>query len=262
MKKYISVLALDVKNTIFKVLGILILMSVAQLGYFYLFMQKELAFWHIAAASWQVPGMVTSFDLMLTESRMEIFFMISVALVGAVLIRGCSEHGKVRSKFTWHRLQIERRQVFAVWAAYRVLCMALVAAWQILLLIVMDGMYQEIWAQGYAPQSLFLACYRNEFMHGLLPLSDPFYAVRLVCCLLFWGMGTAYVGYAGFLEHQQGCSIVIVGILFTVILFPMTSTDLWFEVLYMAVIVFWNIGIVISVKGSLGEHYDGPNSIK
>ena len=42
MKRYISVLALDVKNTIWKVLGILVLMSAVQLGYFYLFLQKVL----------------------------------------------------------------------------------------------------------------------------------------------------------------------------------------------------------------------------
>ena len=257
MRKYISVLALDVKNTIFKVLGILILMSVAQLGYFYLFMQKELAFWHIAEASWQAPGMVTGFDLMLTESHVEIFFMIMVVLIGVVLIWGCSEHGKVRSKFTWHRLQIERRQVFAVWAAYRGFCMAFVMAWQILLIIVMDGMYQEIWAQGFGPQSLFLACYRNSFMHSLVPLSDPFWAVRNVCCILFWGMATAYVGYAGFAEHQQGCTIVITGAFFSVLLFPMTGSDLWFKILYMSVLVIWTIGIILSVRESLGEHYDG-----
>lgn len=257
MKKYISVLALDVKNTIFKVLGILILMSAVEFGYFYLYLQKEVERWQSAGVPWQAPGMVTSFDSMLTESRMEIFFMITVALIGAVLIWACSEHGKVRSKFTWHRLQIERRQVFAVWAAYRVLCMVLVAAWQILLIIAMDGMYQEIWAQGHAPQSLFLACYRNQFLHGLLPLSDPFGAVRNVCCMLLWGMGTAYVGYAGFAEHQQGCSIVIVGMLFTVVLFPVIVPVLWYKILSLAVPILWTVGIIISVKGSLGEQYDG-----
>lgn len=88
MKKYISVLALDVKNTIFKVLGILILMSAVQLGYFYLYLQKEIEMWHSVESSWQVPGMVTSFDWMLTDSRMEIFFMITVALICLVLIWG------------------------------------------------------------------------------------------------------------------------------------------------------------------------------
>lgn len=257
MKKYISVLALDVKNTIFKVLGILILMSAVQLGYFYLYLQKEIEMWHSVESSWQVPGMVTSFDWMLTDSRMEIFFMITVALICLVLIWGCSEHGKVRSKFTWHRLQIERRQVFAVWVVYRVFCMALVVAWQILLTIVMDGMYQEMWAQGYAPQSLFLACYRNHFMHGLVPFSDPLWVVRNVCFILFWGMGTAYVGYAGFAEHQQGCGIVITGILFTVLLFHMIGSDLWFKILCLAVPILLMVGIIISVKGSLGEYYDG-----
>lgn len=257
MKKYISVLALDVKNTIFKVLGILIFMSVAQLTDFYFLLKKELERWQSVEMSWLEAGRVTSFDWMLSESHIVIIFVAALLLICAALIWGCSEHGKVRSKFTWHRLQIERRQVFAVWAAYRVLCMVLVVAWQILLIIAMDGMYQKMWAQGYAPQSLFLACYRNQFLHGLLPLSDPFYAVRLVCCMLLWGMGTAYVGYAGFAEHQQGCSIVIVGILFTVVLFLGIVPLLWYKILSLAVPILWIAGIIISVKGSLGEHYDG-----
>lgn len=256
MKKYISVLALDVKNTIYKVLGILILMSVAQMADFYMLLQKEMERWQSVGSSWLEPGMVTGLAWMLVESHIEIIFAIALLLICAALIWGCSEHGKVRSKFTWHRLQIERRQVFAVWAAYRVFCMALVIAWQILLIIVMDGMYQEIWAQGHAPQALFLAFYRNEFLHGLLPLSDPFYAVQLVCCIVFWGMGTAYVGYAGFAEHQQGCSIVIAGLIFSVLLFQVLDNDR-FKFFYIAVPIFWIIGIIISVKGSLGEHYDG-----
>ena len=260
MKRYISVLALDVKNTIWKVLGLLVIMSAVQLGYFYLFLQKEVERWNDAEMPWGKRGTVTSFDWIITNSYISIFFIISAVLLWAVLIWECSEHGKVRSKFTWHRLQIERRQVFAVWAGYRAFCMAVMFVWQILILLVMDGMYQEIYAMGDAPQSLFLACYRNSFVHALIPLSDTFYMVRLVCCVLLWGMGTAYVGYMGFAAHRDGCTIVIAGMLYTLILFIIPLDLFWFKALYMTLVFSWAIGIVFSVKGSLGKHYDGQNS--
>lgn len=260
MKRYISVLALDVKNTIWKVLGVILFMSAVQLGYFYLFLRKEVEIWKDVESSWGKRGTVTSFDWMITNSHIYIFFIISAVLVWAVLIWGCSEHGKVRSKFTWHRLQIERRQVFAVWAGHRAFWMAVLVIWQIMLLVVMDRMYQEMWALGYAPQSLFLACYRNSFVHALIPLSDPFYMVCLVFCVLLWGMGTAYVGYMGFEEHKDGCTIVNAGMLYTLILFIIPLDLFWFKALYMTFIFSWAIGIVFSVKGSLGKHYDGQNS--
>ena len=260
MKKYISVLALDVKNTIWKVLGLLALMSAVQLGYFYLFLQKEVERWKEAEMPWGKRGTVTSFDSMITNSRISIFFIISAVLIWVVLIWGCSEHGKVRSKFTWHRLQIERRQVFVVWVVHRAFWMAVMLVWQICLLVIMDGMYQEIWALGDAPQSLFLACYRNSFVHALIPLSDSFYMVRLVCCVLLWGMGTAYVGYMGFAAHRDGCTIVLAGMFYTLILFIIPLDLFRFKALYMTLVFSWVIGIVVSVKGSLGKHYDGQNS--
>ena len=260
MKRYISVLALDVKNTIWKVLGIMMFMSVVQLGYFYLFLQKEVERWKEAEMPWGRRGTVTSFDWVITNSYISIFFIISAVLLWAVLIWGCSEHGKVRSKFTWHRLRMDRRNVFAVWAGYRVFLMMVMLVWQILLLVVMDGMYQEIWASGYAPQSLFLACYRNSFVHALIPLSDSFYMVRLVLCVLFWGIGTAYVGYMGFAAHRDGCTIVIAGMLYTLILFIIPLDLFWFKALYVTLIFIWTIGIVFSVRESLGKHYDGQDS--
>lgn len=260
MKKYISVLALDVKNTIWNVLRIMALMSAVQLGYFYFFLRKEVERWKDVELLWGKRGSLTSFDEILTNSYISIFFIVSMVLVWAVLIWGCSEHGKVRSKFTWYRLQIERRQLFAVWAGHRAFLMAVMLIWQIILLVIMDGMYQKIWALGDAPQSLFLACYRNSFVHALIPLSDPYYMVRLVCCVLLWGMGTTYVGYMGFAEHRDKCTIVIAGMLYTLILFIIPLDVFWFKAIYMILILGWGIGILVSVKGSLGKHYDGQSN--
>jgi hypothetical protein len=73
-------------------------------------------------------------------------------------------------------------------------------------------------------------------------------------------MGTAYVGYMGFAAHRDGCTIVIAGMLYTLILFIIPLDLFWFKALYMTLVFSWAIGIVFSVKGSLGKHYDGQNS--
>lgn len=260
MRKYISVLALDVRGTIYKILGVLILMSAAQLGNFYRVLKGNLARWEQYNYDLKkYKQLILSFEQAIEESYIQYFFGAMVVFVCAILIWGCSEHGKVRSKFLLWRLRIERRQVYLVWSIYRTFMIALVIAWQLLLVVAMNEMYQSIIANEMAPQSLFLAFYRNLFLHSLLPLSDIFGVVWLSVFIVLCGMGTAYIGYRDITEHQSACSAVLgvmaYGTLFVTV--GILSELRWLSVLTVIVALITIICMAISVKGSLGEHYDG-----
>ncbi len=262
MKKYLSVLALDVRGTIYKILGVLLVMSAAQLANFYRVLRGNLAQWHQYNYNMDLNEydmLIITFEQALEEGYIQYFFGAMLVFVCAILIWGCSEHGKVRSKFFLWRLRIERRQVYVVWSIYRSFIIALVIAWQILLVIAMNGMYQSLIAGEMAPQSLFLSFYRNLFLHSLLPLSDVFSMVWLGMFIVLCGMGTAYIGYRGIAEHQSACSAVL-GVMAYAILFVavgILSELHWLRVLTIIVVIITTFCMVISVKGSLGEHYDG-----
>lgn len=262
MKKYLSVLALDVRCTIYKILGVLILMSGAQLAVFYRVLRGNLARWNQYNYNMDLNEynmLIITFEQAIEESYIQYFFGAMVVFVCAILIWGCSEHGKVRSKFLLWRLRVERRQVYVVWSVYRTFIVALVIAWQILLIVAMNEMYQHIIAYEMAPQSLFLAFYRNLFLHSLLPLSDVFGMVWISIFIVLCGMGTAYIGYRDITEHQSACSAVL-GVMAYATLFVavgILSEVRWLGVLTLIVALITIICMGISVKGSLGEHYDG-----
>ena len=262
MRKYISVLALDVRCTIYKILGVIILMSGAQLGNFYRVLQRNLARWNQYNYNMdpsEYNMLILTFEQAIEEGYIQFFFGAMVVFVCAILIWGCSEHGKVRSRFLLWRLRIERRQVYVVWSIYRTFIIALVIAWQLLLVVIMNEMYQSIIANEMAPQSLFLAFYRNLFLHSLLPLSDVFGMVWLSIFVVLCGMGTAYIGYRDITEHQSACSAVL-GVMAYATLFVtvgILSEVRWLAVLTVIVAFITIICMIISVKGSLGAHYDG-----
>lgn len=260
MKRYLSVLALDARCTVYKMLGILVMMAIAQLAFFYRVLQNTINQWQEIGANWRENGLLVTFEQAIEGSYINIFFVITLVGIMLVLIWSCSEHGKSRSKQLLWRLRIERRRLFVVWSIYRFFCILIVFAWQILLVMAMDELYQYMIAQGLAPQSLFLAFYRDDFLHGLLPISDIMGCILLLCFVVLWSMSIAYVGYMGFTEHRTACSVALVPDVYTIYIVSMgvpVGLNFWVEALFAFIAVIACICMMISVTGSLGKDYEG-----
>ena len=262
MKKYLSVLALDARCTVYKLLGILLASSVLQIWNFRRILWKTMHYYidNLGAeetAQIEERRLLITFERALGESHLQWFFGVTLLLSVAVLIYSCSEHGKVKTKqFLW-RLRIERRGLYIVWAFYRVFWFALIMAWQILLVIGLNEMYQQLIGKGKAPQSLYMAFQRNAFLHNMLPLTDVLGIVKLLCMIVFLGMGTAYVGYRGIGEHKNACGAVAVLMIYAILLFAAGADIFFIEIVFIGACVIAIIGMAVSVAGSLGEHYDG-----
>ena len=262
MKKYLSVLALDAKCTVYKLLGILFVSGLVQIWNFRRVLLETLHNYvdNLGAeetARIEERRLLITFERALGESYLQWFFGVTLLLSVAVLIYGCSEHGKVKTKqFLW-RLRIERRGVYIVWALYRIFWVALIIAWQILLVIGLHEMYQQLIGKGKAPQSLYMAFQRNSFLHNLLPLTDVLGIVKLLCMVVFLGMGAAYVGYRGISEHKNACGAMTVLMIYAILLFSAGADGYAIDMVFISLSVSTSVGMAVSVAGSLGEHYDG-----
>ena len=262
MKKYVSVLALDARCTVYKLIGILLASGALQIWNFRRVLLKTIHNYVDnlgveETAQIEERRLLITFERALGESYLQWIFGVTLLLAMAVLIYSCSEHGKVKTKqFLW-RLRIERRIVYVVWALYRLFWVTLIMAWQILLVLGLHEMYQQLIGKGKAPQALYMAFQRDSFLHNLLPLRDVLGIVKLLCMIIFLGMGAAYVGYRGIDEHKNACVTVAGIMIYGILLFAAGADILSIELVFIGVCVIAIIGMAVSVAGSLGEHYDG-----
>lgn len=160
MRNYLSVIALAARGTLFKVLGILLIMAAAELGIFYV----------------KLNGYA---DLPLLENIIDTCFIRYIFTAGFILATVqlfffLSRKSNVQTRYTLSRLPIKETRVSAVFAVYNLSIILIAWAVQLLLIVIMGQMYiQANTAEPYSPV-LFLAFYRSPFLHGLLPLEDWF----------------------------------------------------------------------------------------
>lgn len=123
-------------------------------------------------------------------------FLAALGAAFFILLRTESLLGNV-GQYTMMRLRIGPTAVFIRKTVYNVLCLLVLFAAQIWLIFWFAWLYGRIpEAQGAAlpgenRQLLFLAFYRSEFLHCLLPMAETGKWVRNALCLLALGMDAA-----------------------------------------------------------------------
>ena len=168
MKRYGSILMLLARSTVLKLVGLLAGMTAVEIG---------LVFWQ----GRNVPGLEQLFE----QTRMH--WVFGAALIGMALMLGntlCESGGKL--DYTLRRLRVSDRELFLCQSLYNAACFILLWTVQVLvaLLLCRYWMGQQ---ESMSHQAVFLACYRSEFLHSLLPLEDVTRYVRNL--FLFAGLG-------------------------------------------------------------------------
>lgn len=158
MKNYLSVTALASRGTLFKILGILLVMTALQIGMFY----------HTMGNGTELP----LFETLIAESHIQYVFIAGFILAVIQPFLFFARKGGAKSGYTLSRLSVKETHVSVMFALYNLGCIITVWAGELLAVIIMGQMY--IHANTGDPYSpvLFLAFYRSPFLHGLLPLSD------------------------------------------------------------------------------------------
>lgn len=195
MREHLSVLMLMARSTIYKVLGIFFLMAAAEGGLFYLALNRAVATEAPGAGSLEMEGPqmnITGMEQVFQQSRIIWIFALTFLLITALLCLTGTEFGG-KQGYTLRRLSIPERTIFLWQAFYNTCCFFLLWAVQLFIVLALCKLYAEkMDPVAVTQQTVFLAFYRNSFLHSLLPLAEISRYARNVLLVLGLGISSAY----------------------------------------------------------------------
>lgn len=158
MKRYVSVFEMIARSSIYKVLLALGAMLVAQGVCFYMTMLSP-------------SGL--SIEDYIEQSQYSLIFKIAYVLITVILVVPGMDIGSKQS-YTLKRLRIKESRIFWLQALYNFFAYVLLWGGQLMMLLGSAIVYQKNLPEGatFTNQTMFLAFYRNDFMHNILPLED------------------------------------------------------------------------------------------
>lgn len=209
MKKHLSVFGLFARSSIYKVLGILGLMCIAEVGLFAFLFAGELS-----------ADPIGRFEHYVGISHMDLCFAAAFLLITFVLCLPGTEFG-AKVGYTIRRLSVSERAVFYHQAAFNAVAYILLWAVQVGLLYGFG-----LWYTASAPadtvnhHSVFLAFYRDDFMHTVLPLSEGMLWIRNFLLILSLGLASAEFPY---IQRRKKYSAEIAVVAIYMLLFFVTG---------------------------------------
>lgn len=178
MKKYFSVFALAVRQSFYKILGILAVMAIVEFGVF------------LTGKEWY------DFEGMIRQSHLRIFFFLAFLLVTGCLILANMEQGGSKERYLLKRLSMDERAIVVLWSIYGVLVYLIFLVVQAAVVIGMGLLFlRNAPADHQTGQSIFIAFMSEPFLHSVLPVFEPVRMVRNLCIALMLGMETAVFGW-------------------------------------------------------------------
>lgn len=190
MKRYLSVFEMITRSSIYKVLGILAALAIAELGMFYISLQQPLA------------GIQPNLEEIVDQSHFVYAFGVAYLLMTVVLVLPGTNMGSMQG-YTLQRLRIKENKVFLLQSIYNVFCYILLWAAQLGILLIASGYYMTHKTDAVRTnQTVFLAFHRNDFMHSILPSQDIFSWFILIYLIVGTGILAAL-----FTKNQRNGSI-------------------------------------------------------
>ena len=191
MKKYISIFELFARNTIYKILLVLIAMGITQVAMFRKVMYEWIPMDYYNLDFQAIEHY--TLEYMVDQSKSVIFMAIAFVLITVILcLNGCNMGSK--SSYTLWRLQVTEKKIFTMQSIYNSLCYMLLFGFQIVVFFIQSSMYTEN-AEYVTNQTVFLAFYRNDFMHSVLPLEGTMRWIASVLMVLGCGVATTVFTY-------------------------------------------------------------------
>lgn len=227
MKKHLSVFGLFARSSIYKVLGILGLMCVAEIGLFVLKFAGE------AKAEY-----VGRFEYYVGVSRIEICLALAfIFITFALCLPGTEFASKVG--YTLRRLSVSERAVFYHQVVFNTIVYIFLWAVQIGLLYGFGLWYSATVPSAFANNnSIFLAFFRDDFMHTILPLSEVMLWIRNFLLVITLGFASAEFPY---IQRRKKYSSFIIPVTIFMLLFFITGIggveNIIFSVLLFIIVV-------------------------
>lgn len=189
MKQHSSVVMLFMRSSIYKIFLLFLVMIASESIWFYRTIQKL----QEKKQSGEVDVLVP--EVVFEEAHLMVIFAAAVIVMTVIL--ACVGRSAVgHQEYTWNRLSISPNSVFAWQAVYNCSCFLMLWFVQAALAYGLCLYYVKTADAGAVThQSLFLAFYREPFLHGLVPLHNIWYWVRNIFLFCALGFSVAYDVY-------------------------------------------------------------------
>ena len=238
MKKHLSVFGLFARSSIFKVIGILLLMCAVEIAFFHVELQNALEAYEV------VDYGMASLERMFMRAATNVYFRVALALITIVIcLPGCEF--KSKTSYTMRRLAISEQATFFHQAAYNTLVYLMLFAVQLVVVFGLSQYYLAVVPEEcISNQTMFLAFYRNEFLHSLLPLEDIGLWIRNGLLIITFGLATAEYPYKQ--RRRKFSSTAIALVVYTIVWFDQSIGQLA-HVITTSIIALMLIGTTIYV---------------
>lgn len=182
MRKHLSVFMLYARSSLFRVLLIFILMAVLELVLFYFAVERVMVSESIGL------------ERMINKSCVGLVMGAAfIAMSAQLSIMGCEYVSK--QSYTLRRLSVSEGSVFAWQALFNTLMYLLLWGVQLGLVLIMCAYGVEKMGALASNQATFLAFYRSQFLHSLLPLGEWTRYLRNIILIIALGLASALFSY-------------------------------------------------------------------
>ena len=196
MKERMSVFMLMARNSFYKIFGLLVVMIAIEAGMFGLALNRG------------VSSDGFGLEYVIDKSHIAIVFFIAFVILDIILISfvGYGESGTHR--YTLMRLSITRKEVYFIQSIFNILCYVLFWATQVLVVVLLSYLYIRKAPEGHVTgQTIFLAFYRNDFLHSLLPFEDfPFWIRNVLVCVALGFRSAMHLTEGGRVKRSYGAA--------------------------------------------------------
>lgn len=157
MKKHLSVIGLFCRSTIYRLLGVSVLAIAAEIILFVLAMKNNPDY---------------GIEMLISTAYIPVVFLLWFMLFTVVLVLpGCDF--KSCSAYTFRRLRISEKAVFVCQSIYNAVCYLMLLCIQIVAAYGLCMIYTHFApAELLSGHTVFLAFYRSDFLHSILPLQE------------------------------------------------------------------------------------------
>lgn len=240
MKRYISVFEMIIRSSIYKVIGILALLSMVELGTFFIAFQQPLA------------SIQPNLEELIDQSHFVYMFGIAYLLMTVALVLPGTNIGSMQG-YTLQRLRIKEKKVFLLQCIYNVLCYVLLWATQLGVLLVASSYYMAHKTDAVLTnQTVFIAFHRNEFMHSILPMQDVVNWLLLVGIII--GTGCFAADFTRMQRRGKVAWILIFFVATACISFPRAIDEE--PVLFIIAMLIWSSFILLRAILNRGAEED------
>ena len=246
MRRHLSVLGLWARCSLYKILGVIAVMCIAEYMLFYFNMKREITVYE-ATDTFSRPEMLID--------RSGVFLCFAAAFIIITLfliISGCQFSSKV--SYTVKRLSINEKRVFLYQCIYNLFIYALFWSVQTILCICMMKHYiAQTPIEFFGEQNIFLAFYRSTRLHALLPLSDGILWVRNALIFVMLGLAAAEFPY---LQRNGKKSVTIIALgLYIVALWKQDISPIasLVSTIFVAIVVISSVCYQVLIKEDGGD---------